>query len=112
MKVMYTIDSTTIDCEIWHCILEILWIDIISIKNNRYQNDGLRYYHLHVPTVLKSKSLNLLRPSGPVQVCNGIADPLALLYQFTIFSTGNALNRIEFSLKMALTEGAETCSWE
>ena len=30
-------------------------------------------YHLHVLTVLKSGSLNLLEPSGPVQACNGIA---------------------------------------
>jgi hypothetical protein len=30
-------------------------------------------YHLHVPIVLKSGSLNLLEPSGPVQACNGIA---------------------------------------
>jgi len=28
------------------------------------------------PTVLKSGSLNLLEPSGPVQACNGIALPL------------------------------------
>jgi hypothetical protein len=28
-----------------------------------------------VPIVLKSGSLNLLEPSGPVQVCNGIALP-------------------------------------
>ena len=34
-----------------------------------------RAYHLNVPTVLKSKSLNLLEPSGPVQACNGIALP-------------------------------------
>jgi len=27
----------------------------------------------HVPIVLKSGSLNLLEPSGPVQACNGIA---------------------------------------
>ena len=33
-------------------------------------------YHLHVPTVLKHGSLNLLEPSGPVQTCNGIALPL------------------------------------
>jgi len=33
-------------------------------------------YHLQVPTVLKSGSLNLLEPSGPVQACNGIALPL------------------------------------
>jgi len=30
-------------------------------------------YHLHVPTVLKSGSLNLLEPSGPVKARNGIA---------------------------------------
>ena len=29
----------------------------------------------HVPIVLKSGSLNLLEPSGPVQACNGIALP-------------------------------------
>jgi hypothetical protein len=32
-----------------------------------------------VPIVLKSGSLNLLEPSGPVQACNGIALPLHLL---------------------------------
>jgi len=35
-------------------------------------------YHLYVPTVLKSGSLNLLEPSGHVQTCNGIALPLPL----------------------------------
>ena len=35
-------------------------------------------YHLHVPIVLKSGSLSLLEPSGPVQACNGIALPLPL----------------------------------
>ena len=34
---------------------------------------GWQPYHLHVPIVLKSGSLNLLEPSGPVQACNGIA---------------------------------------
>jgi len=34
---------------------------------------GWQPYHLHVPIVLKSKNLNLLEPSGPVQACNGIA---------------------------------------
>jgi hypothetical protein len=33
-------------------------------------------YHLYVLIVLKSGSLNLLEPSGPVQACNGIALPL------------------------------------
>jgi hypothetical protein len=32
-----------------------------------------------VPIVLKSGSLNLLEPSGPVQACNGIALPFLLL---------------------------------
>jgi hypothetical protein len=31
-----------------------------------------------VPIVLKSGSLNLLEPSGPVKACNGIALPLPL----------------------------------
>ena len=34
---------------------------------------GWQPYHLHVPTVLKSRSLKLLEPSGSVQDCNGIA---------------------------------------
>jgi hypothetical protein len=37
-------------------------------------------YHLHVPTVLKSGSLNLLEPSGPV---------MGSLYLFTTYSTTN-----------------------
>ena len=36
-------------------------------------------YHLSVLIVLKSGSLNLLEPSGPVQVCNGIALPLPFI---------------------------------
>ena len=40
---------------------------------------GLQPYHLHVPTVLKSGSLNLLEPSRPVQTCNGIALPFTYL---------------------------------
>jgi hypothetical protein len=39
-----------------------------------------------VPIVLKSGSLSLLEPSGPVQACNGIALPLRL---HNIASTGN-----------------------
>jgi len=37
---------------------------------------GSQPYHLHVMIVLKSGSLSLLEPSGPVQACNGIALPL------------------------------------
>ena len=36
---------------------------------------GWQPYHLHILTVLKSGSLNILEPSGPVQACNGIALP-------------------------------------
>ena len=34
---------------------------------------GLQSYQLHVPTVLRSGSLNLLEPSRPVQACKWIA---------------------------------------
>jgi hypothetical protein len=34
---------------------------------------GCKPYHLQVPIVLKSGSLNLLEPSGPVQASNEIA---------------------------------------
>ena len=44
--------------------------------NTAYVNQ--KAYHLHMPTVLKSGSLNLLEPSGPVQACNGIALHLPL----------------------------------
>ena len=36
----------------------------------------------HVPIVLKSGSLNLLEPSGPVQACNGIPLPLPYVNKF------------------------------
>jgi len=40
---------------------------------------GWQPYHLHVPIVLKSGSLNLLEPSGPVQACNEIVLPFPLI---------------------------------
>ena len=43
--------------------------------------------HVHVPNVLKSGSLKLLEPSGPVQACNGIAllpTPFAWLVDWRI----------------------------
>jgi hypothetical protein len=36
-----------------------------------------------VPIVLKSGSLNLLEPSGPVKVCNGIDLPFTSIQQTT-----------------------------
>ena len=43
---------------------------------------GWQTYHIHVPTVLKSGSLNLLEPSGPVQSCIWIA--LHILYKILV----------------------------
>jgi len=37
---------------------------------------GLKTLPLHVPIFLKSESPNLLKTSGPLQACNGIALPL------------------------------------
>jgi len=37
--------------------------------------------HLHVPIVLKSGSLILLEPSGPVQTCNGILVCVCAVYR-------------------------------
>jgi hypothetical protein len=47
---------------------------------------GRNPLHLHVSIVLKSGSLNLLEPSGPVKACTGIALPLQdrLMYQYCI----------------------------
>jgi hypothetical protein len=39
---------------------------------------GWQPFHLHVPIVLKSGSLNLLETTGPVQASNGIALPFAI----------------------------------
>ena len=79
-------------CFIWS-LFSILWrvqihygpgVDSASNRNEHQEyflgiNAAGAYgwpYHLHVPIVLKSGSLNLLEPSGPVQVCNGITLPL------------------------------------
>jgi hypothetical protein len=40
---------------------------------------GWQPYHLNVLIVLKSGSLNLLEPSGPVKACKGVALPFLLL---------------------------------
>jgi hypothetical protein len=41
---------------------------------------GLKTYHLNVPIVLKSGSLNLLEPTGPVQVAQGLLHLLLPVY--------------------------------
>ena len=40
---------------------------------------GWQAYHLRVPVVMKSGSVNLLEPSGPFRVCKRTALPFALL---------------------------------
>jgi len=47
-----------------------------------------------VPIVLKSGSLNLLEPSGPVQACNGIALPL---YDISSLSVNTKEESTQFS---------------
>jgi hypothetical protein len=39
---------------------------------------GWQPYHLHVPIVLKSGSLNFVETSGPVQACTGIVLPFKI----------------------------------
>jgi hypothetical protein len=51
----------------------------ISWGLNAVGANGWQPYHLHVPIVLKSGSLNFLETSGPVHDCNGIGLPLHLL---------------------------------
>jgi len=63
------------------------WGDSAS-NRNEYQEyflevktagaQGWRPYNLHVAIVLKSGSLNLVEPLGPVQACNGIVLPLPI----------------------------------
>jgi len=51
------------------CIIYISWRVKTAVAY------GWQPYHLHVPTILKSGSLNLLEPSRNVQACNGKALP-------------------------------------
>jgi hypothetical protein len=50
------------------------------LEGGRYSGGayGWQPYHIHVPTVTKSGSLNLLETSGPVQAWTSIALPLPL----------------------------------
>jgi len=52
---------------------------------------GWQPYHLHVPIVLKSGSLNLLESSGPVQACNRIV--------FLHFHIGHAVAQLVETLR-------------
>jgi len=57
----------------------------ISWGVNAVGTYGWQTYHLHVLNVLKSGSLNLLEPTGPVRACNGIA--LLIYMLFVLVST-------------------------
>jgi len=60
---------------------------------------GLTTYHLHMPNVLKSGSLNLLEPSGSAQACNGIALPVI---QRNSLNNGNKQSLLQFSFNLRL----------
>jgi hypothetical protein len=45
-----------------------------------------------VPIVLKSGSLDLLEPCGPVQACNGTALPFFFTFSVTVFARGHAVH--------------------
>jgi len=47
-----------------------------------------------MPTVLKSESLKLLEPSGPVQACNRIALPSIVEALFTLMRLNVTLIRL------------------
>jgi hypothetical protein len=75
--------------------------------------------HLHVPIGMKSRSLNLLEPSGPVKACNGIALSLPLLQQLgarcwwhsgwgTALQTGSSRDRFIFHWHIL---PAALCPW-
>ena len=76
-----------------------------------------RAYHLHVLTVLKTGSLNLLEASGPVQACNGIAFALRTIWSpqsLTQYDVGKedgtkiVLIKTKFSLQTFLILSAFT----
>jgi hypothetical protein len=52
-----------------------------------------------VPIVLKSGSLNLLEPSGPVKACNGIALPLPKCSIFDLHGSVHLGNMCIFDCK-------------
>jgi hypothetical protein len=75
---------------------------------------GLTTYHLHVPTVLKSGSLNLPETSGPVQACNGIAFYCPTVFPFFLkYLNGEYRNSIwSFTPKATLiTSSNFACTW-
>ena len=62
-----------------------------------------------MPIVLKSGSLNLLEPSGPVQACNRITLPFDTKYVVTGKSAVSSLN---ISVRCSHPESGEFCLFE
>jgi hypothetical protein len=91
----------------------------MSTRNNSWRIKaagawGWQPYHLHVVTVLKSGSLNLLEPYGIVQVCNGFALPLPLQCDFLrfyiIWAQGSGENFIMRSFMVCIPHPI-LCEW-
>ena len=70
---------------------------------------GLTTLPPYVPIVLKSGSLNILEPSGPVQACNGIAFLLYLNRVLTVISFSTIVfvfGKVKDPLSRKLVEGS------
>jgi hypothetical protein len=61
--------------------------------------------NLRVPIVLKSGSLNLLDPSGPLQACNGIALPFTMFLQ-------HINTQITWPVKFKSYAQGKSCAWK
>jgi hypothetical protein len=66
-----------------------------------------RAYHRHVPIILKSGSLNLLEPSGPVQACNGLALPFTFMCNKNIMKTSIGSSKGRTHLEELRADGKE-----
>jgi hypothetical protein len=66
---------------------------------------GRQPYHLHVPIVLKSGSLNLLEPSGSVKACNRIA-----FFAFMTASLNDHTNKRRLKALMQRTYKNHKCT--
>jgi hypothetical protein len=92
----WSVPSTFKEMLNWGAVVRKFWMGVLCLVTwcvsiNEYFLEvkaagvsGWYTYHLHMRAVLKSGSLNLLEPSGPVKACNGIA--LHLLCWFCISS--------------------------
>ena len=89
-KVVGLIPDGVIGIFLWRnpsgCTVALGWIHPLAEMSSRNISCGVKAadvycwqpYHLHVLIVMNSGSLDLMVPSGPVQVCNRIALPFLL----------------------------------